>query len=155
MRTKRFLAAAVLVGLACGLVLAQATNPLIGTWELNVAKSKAPFKSGTTTVEAVGEGIRFIVDLEGTDGKKHHWEFTANYDGKDVPITGSSPYGDTVAVTRVNPRTTRTVAKNGGKVTTTHTLVVSADGKTRTATAKGVDKAGKPVDSVSYYERKE
>lgn len=153
--TKRFLAAAVLVGLACGLVLAQATNPLIGTWELNVAKSKAPFKSGTTTVEAVGEGIRFIVDLEGTDGKKHHWEFTANYDGKDVPITGSSPYGDTVAVTRVNPRTTRTVAKNGGKVTTTHTLVVSADGKTRTATAKGVDKAGKPVDSVSYYERKE
>jgi hypothetical protein len=154
-RTKRFLAAAVLVGLACGLVLAQATNPLIGTWELNVAKSKAPFKSGTTTVEAVGEGIRFIVDLEGTDGKKHHWEFTANYDGKDVPITGSSPYGDTVAVTRVNPRTTRTVAKNGGKVTTTHTLVVSADGKTRTATAKGVDKAGKPVDSVSYYERKE
>ena len=153
--TKRFLAAAVLVGLACGLVLAQATNPLVGTWELNVAKSKAPFKSGTTTVEAVGEGIRFIVDLEGTDGKKHHWEFTANYDGKDVPITGSSPYGDTVAVTRVNPRTTRTVAKNGGKVTTTHTLVVSADGKTRTATAKGVDKAGKPVDSVSYDERKE
>ena len=123
--------------------------------ELNVAKSKAPFKSGTTTVEAVGEGIRFIVDLEGTDGKKHHWEFTANYDGKDVPITGSSPYGDTVAVTRVNPRTTRTVAKNGGKVTTTHTLVVSADGKTLTATAKGVDKAGTPVDSVSYYERKE
>lgn len=55
---------------ACGLILAQATNPLIGTWELNVAKSKAPFKSGTTTVEAVGEGIRFIVDLEGTDGKK-------------------------------------------------------------------------------------
>jgi hypothetical protein len=152
--TKRVLATAVLVGLGSGLVLAQATNPLIGTWELNVTKSKAPFKSGTTTVEAVGEGIRFMVDLEGTDGKKHHWEFTANYDGKDVPITGSSPYGDTVAVTRVNPRTTRTVAKNGGKVTTTHTIVVSADGQTRTATAKGVDSAGKPVDSVSYYENK-
>jgi hypothetical protein len=45
------------------------------------------------------------------------------------------------------------VAKNGGKVTTTHTIVVSADGKTRTATAQGIDTAGKPVDSVSYYEK--
>jgi hypothetical protein len=135
------------------MVLAQSTNPLVGTWTLNVAKSKAPFKSGTTIVEPVGDGIKFVVDLEGTDGTKHHWEFTANYDGKDVPVTGSNPYGDTVAVTRVNPRTTRSVAKNGGKVTTTHTIVVSADGKTRTATAKGIDKAGKPVDSVSYYEK--
>jgi hypothetical protein len=151
--TKRFLAAAVFVGVASGLILAQSSNPLIGTWKLNVAKSKAPFKSGTTVVEAVGDGIKFVVDLEGTDGTKHHWEFTANYDGKDVPVTGSNPYGDTVAVTRVNPRTTRTVAKNGGKVTTTHTIVVSADGKTRTATAKGIDTAGKPVDSVSYYEK--
>jgi hypothetical protein len=151
--TKRFLAAAVFVGVASGLILAQSSNPLVGTWKLNVAKSKAPFKSGTTVVEAVGDGIKFVVDLEGTDGTKHHWEFTANYDGKDVPVTGSNPYGDTVAVTRVNPRTTRSVAKNGGKVTTTHTIVVSADGKTRTATAKGIDKSGKPVDSVSYYEK--
>jgi hypothetical protein len=151
--TKRFLAAAVFVGFASGLILAQSSNPLVGTWKLNVAKSKAPFKTGTTVVEAVGDGIKFVVDLEGTDGTKHHWEFTANYDGKDVPVTGSNPYGDTVAVTRVNPRTTRSVAKNGGKVTTTHTIVVSADGKTRTATAQGIDKAGKPVDSVSYYEK--
>jgi hypothetical protein len=151
--TKRFLAAAVFVGVASGLILAQSSNPLVGTWKLNVAKSKAPFKSGTTVVEAVGDGIKFVVDLEGTDGTKHHWEFTANYDGKDVPVTGSNPYGDTVAVTRVNPRTTRTVSKNGGKVTTTHTIVVSADGKTRTTTAKGTDTAGKPVDSVSYYEK--
>jgi len=151
--TKRVLTAAVLITVVSGMVLAQSSNPLVGTWKLNVAKSKAPFKSGTTVVEAVGEGIKFVVDLEGTDGTKHHWEFTANYDGKDVPVTGSNPYGDTVAVTRVNPRTTRTVAKNGGKVTTTHTIVVSADGKTRTATAKGIDKAGKPVDSVSYYEK--
>lgn len=153
MTTKRVLTAAVLITVVSGMVLAQSSNPLVGTWKLNVEKSKAPFKSGTTVVEAVGEGIKFVVDLEGTDGTKHHWEFTANHDGKDVPVTGSNPYGDTVAVTRVNPRTTRTVAKNGGKVTTTHTIVVSADGKTRTATAKGIDKAGKPVDSVSYYEK--
>ena len=102
----------------------------------NVAKSKAPFKSGTSVIEEAGKGIKFVVDLEGTDGKKHHWEFSANYDGKDVPITGESPYGDTLVLERVNARTIRTIAKMGGKVTTTHTIVVSADGKTRTATAR-------------------
>ena len=151
--TKRFFAAAVLVGFASTSFLAQSPDPLIGTWKLNVAKSKAPFKSGTSTIEAVGEGIKFTVDLEGTDGTKHHWEFTGNFDGKDVPVTGSSPYGDTTAVTRVNPRTIRIVSKSGGKVTTTHTITVSADGKTRTSAAKGTDASGKPVDSVSYYEK--
>lgn len=153
MTTKRFLAAVVLVGVSSALTLAQSTNPLVGTWTLNVAKSKAPFKSGSTTIQAVGEGIKFMVDLVGTDGTKSHWEFTANYDGKDVPVTGNSPYGDTVAVTRVDARTTRIVGKHQGKATTTHTIVVSADGKTRTTTAKGTDKEGKPVDSVSFYEK--
>lgn len=150
---KRIFAAAVLVGFASTLVLAQSPDPLVGTWKLNVAKSKAPFKSGTSTIESVGEGIRFTVDLEGNDGTKHHWEFTGNFDGKDVPVTGSSPYGDTTSITRVNARTIRIVSKSRGKVTTTHTITVSADGKTRTSSAKGMDKDGKPVDSVSYYEK--
>jgi hypothetical protein len=149
--TKRFAAAAVFIGVIGGIVLAQARNPLVGTWTLDVAKSKAPFKSGTTVIEEAGKGLKFVVDLEGTDGKKHHWEFTADYGGTDVPIMGESPYGDTVALQRVDARTVRTVGKMGGKVTTTHTIAVSADGKTRTATAKGIDKTGKPVDSVSYY----
>lgn len=153
MTTKRLFTAAALVGIASVLVLAQSTNPLVGTWKLNVAKSKAPFTSGTTVVEAAGDGIKFVVDLVGTDGTKSHWEFTANYDGKDTPVVGNSPYGDTVALTRVNARTTRIVGKYKGKPSTTHLIVVSADGKTRTTTAKGIDTTGKPVDAVSYYDR--
>jgi hypothetical protein len=133
--------------------LAQSTSPLVGTWKLNVAKSKAPFKSGISVIEAVDNGIKFTVDLVGVDDAKSHWGFTAKYDGKDVPVTGESIYGDTVAVTRVNERTIRIVGKYKGKPTTTHTITVSADGKTRTSTAKGTDKDGKPVDSVSFYER--
>jgi hypothetical protein len=153
MTMKRFLATVVLIGVSSGMALAQSTNPLVGIWRLNVAKSKSPFKSGSTTIEAVGEGIKFMVDLVGTDGTKSHWEFTANFDGKDVPVTGDSPYGDTVAVTRVDARTTRIVGKYQGKPTTTHTIVVSPDGKTRTSSAKGTDKAGKPTDAVSFYEK--
>ena len=43
--------------------------------------------------------------------------------------------------------------KYKGKPSTSHTITVSADGKTRTSTAKGTDKTGKPIDSVSYYEK--
>jgi hypothetical protein len=150
---QRSLVAAMFVGLVGTVALAQSTSPLIGTWKLNVAKSKAPFKSGTSVIEAAGNGIKFTVDLEGTDGTKSHWGFTANYDGKDVPVTGESMYGDTVAVTRVDERTIRIAGKYKGKPTTTHTITVSADGKTRTSTAKGIDKNGKAIDAVSFYEK--
>ena len=78
--------------------------PLVGTWKLNAAKSKGTvFKSGGTKVEAVGAGVKFTVELVGPDGTTN-WSFTANYDGKDNPVTGKNPYGDTVALTRVDAK---------------------------------------------------
>ena len=85
--------------------------------------------------------------------RARHWEFTANYDGKDVPIVGNNPDADTVARTRVNANTVQTVSKKAGKVVTTQQSTVSADGKTRTVTTKGVNAAGKAVDNVAVYER--
>jgi hypothetical protein len=153
MTTRRFVAAVVvLVGVSTGMVLAQA-NPLIGKWTLNAAKSTGAFKSGTTIVEAVGDGFKMTVELIGTDGTKRNWSFTANYDGKDVPVTGDSPYGDTSSVTRVDARTTRITSKYQGKPTTVHVIVVSPDGKTRTSSVKGTDKTGKPLDAMSFYEK--
>ena len=105
---KRLLTAAALVGIVGGTALAQAPNPLVGTWKLNAAKSKGTtFKSGTTKVEAAGSGVKFTVELIGADGTATRWSFTANYDGKDNPVTGNSPYGDSVALTRVDARTTQ------------------------------------------------
>ena len=151
---KRLLTAAALVGFVGGTALAQSTNPLVGTWKLNAAKSKGTtFKSGTTKVEAAGAGVKFSVELVGTDGTPTRWSFTANYDGKDNPVTGNSPYGDTVALTRVDPKTTRITVKQAGKVTVTQTIVVSDDGKTRTTTTKGTNAKGEAVDAVSLYEK--
>ncbi len=73
------------------------------------------------------------------DGTKRRYEFTANYDGKDNPVVGNNPDADMVARTRVNANTIQTISKKGGKVTTTQTSAVSSDGKTRTATTKGVN----------------
>ena len=78
--------------LLTGAAFAQ-SDPQVGVWKLNIAKSKyspgpAP-KSGSTRIEAAGAGAKVTVDQELADGTKRHWEFTANYDGKDSPVTGN------------------------------------------------------------------
>jgi hypothetical protein len=93
------------------------------------------------------------VDLAGADGTAYPWTFTAKYDGKDYPVTGNSPFGDTIAVTRVNPNTVKITVKQGGKETVTQTIVVAPDGKTRTTTTKGKDAKGQPIDGMSFYEK--
>jgi hypothetical protein len=133
------------------------SDPQVGAWKLNVAKSKyspgpAP-KSATTKIEAAGAGTKVIVDQALADGTARHWEFTANYDGKDSPVTGNNPDADMVARTRLDANTVQTVAKKGGKVTTTQTSAVSSDGKTRTVTTKGVNASGQQVNNVAVYEK--
>lgn len=129
----------------------------VGAWKLDVAKSKftagTELKSGTTRIEAVGAGIKVTVDTVGADGTARHWEYSANYDGNDNPISGNSQNGDVVAQTRFDTRTTQSVYKKDGKVTITQTSVVSADGKTRTVTSKGTNVMGKPVDNVNFYDK--
>jgi hypothetical protein len=151
---KRLFASAILVGLVSVTAVAQSKDPLVGTWKLNVAKSTGlTYKSGTSRIEPAGAGVKFTVDLVGTDGTVNKWAFTANYDGKDNPVSGKSPYGDAVALERVDANTTRIISKLAGKVVTTQTIVVSADGKTRTTTTKGTDAKGQKIDSVSFYEK--
>jgi hypothetical protein len=129
----------------------------IGAWKLNPAKSKydpgpAP-TAGTTTIEAAGKGTKVTVDQTLPDGTKRHYTFTSEYDGKDAAITGNNPDADTLARTRVNATTVKTVQKKGGKVTVTQTSVVSADGKTRTVTSTGVNGKGQTVKNVAVYDR--
>jgi hypothetical protein len=151
---KRLFASAILVGLVSVTAVAQSKDPLVGTWKLNVAKSTGlTYKSGTSRIEPAGAGVKFTVDLVGADGTVNKWAFTANYDGKDNPVSGKSPYGDAVALERVDANTTRIISKLAGKVVTTQTIVVSADGKTRTTTTKGTDAKGQKIDSVSFYEK--
>ena len=157
--TQRLLAAGLL-GVLIGVVqiaLAQSNNPHVGMWKANVAKSTVSsgtaLKSGTTKIEAAAAGVKYTVDIVFVDGSVRHWEFTANYDAKDNRVTGNSPFGDVVALTRVDATTVRIVNKKDGKVISTQTSVVSNDGKMRTVTAKGTDALGKTIDASTTYER--
>jgi hypothetical protein len=143
--------------LLAGTTLAQSSDPRLGTWKLNLAKSTyaagtAP-KSVTYTAEAAGAGIKVTVDAVGADGTVEHYGFTANYDGKEFPIVGNSSQGDTGARTRVDANTVRTIYKKAGKVTVTQTSVVSSDGKTISITSTGTDAKGQAVKSVAVYDK--
>src|SRR5690242_20063436 len=72
----------VLACLATISATAQAADPFIGTWTLNVSKSNTAFKSGRTVVEADGDGIRTTADMVRADGTAYHFRWTAKYDGK-------------------------------------------------------------------------
>lgn len=81
-------------------VSAQASSE-IGTWKLNVAKSTfspgpAP-KSQSLTFAAAGQGVKVTTERVAADGSKTATSYTTNYDGKDVPLTGSATT-DTVSV---------------------------------------------------------
>jgi hypothetical protein len=146
-----------LVVVFAGTALAQPGNSTIGTWKVNLATSKysagAAPKSATFIVEAAGAGFKVAVDSVAADGTVARWGFTANYDGKDNPITGNCPYGDVVASTRVDANTTKNIYKKGGTVTVTQTHVVSSDGKTDTITNVSTNAEGKTVSSVRVYDK--
>jgi hypothetical protein len=123
-------------------VSAQASNPRIGTWKLNVEKSKyspgpAP-QSGTMKIEASGEGEKATTEGVNAAGTATMTQYTAQYDGKDYPITGSQN-ADTVSLKRIDARTMERTDKKGEKVVATSTRVVSEDGKTMTVTVKGTN----------------
>ena len=126
------------VGTACLISLAsaaaQAPNSHLGTWRVNVAKSKydpgpAP-QSQTVKYEASVGGLKLTSD--GVDGKgaKTHAEYTAKFDGKPSAFSGN-PNADMITLKQVDARTLETSWTLRGKPTITSRSTIAADGKSR------------------------
>jgi hypothetical protein len=151
------LAVLVLCVAVPSLILAQ-DNPNIGTWKLNVEKSKYTGMEGpkslTRTVVADGDSVKYSFEGTGASGAALNYGFTIKYDGKDYPITGSGmPYGaDQIAIKRAGSNKFSATLKKDAKITGTSTSAISSDGKTMTLSGKGtVD--GKPVSSTQVYDK--
>jgi len=104
-------------------------------------------------VDAVGKGEKITSETVTADGKKVTVTYTANFDGKDYPLTGSALGADKVSLKRIDARTTERIDKKDGKPVVTIRRVVSADGKTMTATVKGTNAEGKPTNNVAVFEK--
>jgi hypothetical protein len=136
--------------------VAQTTEPILGTWELNLAKSTfnpgpAP-RSDTRTFVMTGKDIKAITKGVDSTGQAYTEEWIVIYDGKDHPI--DNPNADTVARRRIDPYTVELTQKKAGKIVITGSRIISKDGKTMTITEKGVDAQGRKVDTVEVFERR-
>ena len=143
------LAASLIAGTAL------AADPVVGTWTLDVAKSKfspgpAP-KSSTRVYSESADGVTLDAKSVGADGKETSMHTTYAADGKSHSATGH-PDADGVVAKSSNPRIWDfALSKDGKPVGTVH-RVVSADGKTLTVHNKGTHN-GAPYDDTLIYKR--
>lgn len=157
-RSSSIIALTIVCLALAGSLLAQNTA-FVGTWKLNADKSKfaagkAP-KSLTRTVSADGDTLTYKFDGVGADGSAITYGFVSKLDGKDVEVTGNGmPYGaDHIAIKKVNSHETSATLKKGDKAVGSSTATVSHDGKMLTINSKGTDAEGKPVKTVSVYDK--
>ena len=155
---KRVLFVLSVLVLSSGSLFAQG-NPFVGTWKLNLAKSKfdlgpAP-KSQTRTVVAQGDGATYSFDGVAADGKAFSYSFTVKYDGKDYPVagTGMPAEADTIAIKLVGTNKAEATEKKGGKEVGKAEAEVSKDGKVSTVKIKGKTLDGKEFHSEAVYDK--
>jgi hypothetical protein len=150
--------AGILVTIAfASTAFAQVPSGLVGTWKLNVAKSKynpGPPPKIMTIVYTPGAGdtLTISVELVPATGATQKWEMTGAYDGKEHAVTGN-PDADTISLKRISATAAESTFRKGGKVMALNRRVLSADGKTLTITSKGTTGDGKPRHDVAVYEK--
>jgi hypothetical protein len=144
----------VLVLAGAGVMLAQ-SDPMVGTWKLNPAKSK--YTSGSApkaeTLSVAQAGDQYQVTITGTapDGTPISVKYT-------VPVKGGAGkvqagFYDAVSGKKINDNTLELSEMKSGKEMLHVRVVVSKDGKTQRATVKGTDPQGKPVAGVGVLEK--
>ncbi len=125
--------------MATAMMLAAADLPYVGKWKMNLEKSD--FGATTVTYASLPSG-----EWESTaDGQSYKFKM----DGTDA----SDGLGDTAAWKSTGANTWQTVWKLNGKVLTTDTLQVGADGNSLTINTKGTKPNGEAIDDTGTYQR--
>lgn len=162
-RIRVFVAVLALGALPLTAAAAQSAQPLTGTWKLNLAKStfsppdlSAP--SLLVTYEVTRDTVR--ASLDGVDSSRRavHSEYTATFDGRQHPVTGTvdgkpAPNQGSVSWKRIDDRTYEVRNVSSAQVVTTRRIVVSPDGKSRITTVTGRDAQGRTVHHVMFFDR--
>jgi hypothetical protein len=153
MKTRNILL--TLAFLLAGVLACFASDANVGTWKLNEAKSKIPAgapKNTNVVYTAEGDSYKCVVDGVDGSGKPLHNEWTGKFDGKDYALVGDSS-ADTRAIKMIKPNNYDLTNKKAGKATTTGTIVLSADGKTRTVSTHSTDASGKKTNTTFVYDK--
>lgn len=142
-------------------VVGQTTDAWVGSWKLNLAKSKyspgpAP-KSSTLKIEpAPGGGQKHTFDGINARGETTHSERVTKFDGSESPIQAVVPAASTKITNtfrRLDDHSFEVVSRVEGKLTTTARNVISRDGKTMTQTVTGNNAQGQAVNNTVVYDK--
>jgi len=129
----------VVFAIAAVITVAAADPPYIGKWKMNPAKSD--FGETTVTYEQLPSG-----EMQATmAGVSYKFKL----DGKEYPAT----FGSTATWKTLSANSWETTFKLNGKVLTTDTLTLSADGKSLTVNSKGKKPNGEMLDDTTVAER--
>jgi hypothetical protein len=141
--------------------------PYLGTWKLDVAKSKfspvllafvkqAPPKEETIVIREVGtDEVELTITGSQTDGKPITGKSTAPRQGGAVKLQqGPFPEGMAIVSTRIDPNNSYSTYMLNGKQVLVGQVVVSKNGKTLRVTTKGTDAQGKPFEQVAVFDKK-
>ncbi len=156
MSLRKITALAAMLGLSAFLMAAD--DPIIGTWKLNLAKSKftpgPAYKSQILKyAPASNNGLKLTADIVDAQGRQLHDGYTAIYDGKEYPMTIPSANADAVKLERIDAYTSVRTNTKAGKPTMIQKRVISKDGKTLTVTVTGLDGKGRQLNNVQVYDR--
>jgi hypothetical protein len=137
-----------------GLLLA--ADPMLGTWKMNVEKSKfspGPAPKNVTSIYTK-EGDWIVIKTEGvdSDGKPIGRTNRVKPDGNEYPFDGPNGPGK-ISIKKTDDYHSEAVTKLDGGGTITTRTVVSEDGKTRTQTSTGTNSKGQSVNSTVVFER--
>jgi hypothetical protein len=140
--SRRIVTAAIALLLTAAILPAQQSNPLVGKWKTNVAKSKYVL-GGTGIQQTVqyelvsGGAIRYSSDRVKADGTKSRNEFTAFLNGSTSPYLGVAGR-DAIKINKIDPNTYQVTYLNKGQVVQINYWTVSRDGRTLTTVSTGV-----------------
>lgn len=125
--------------LAAAMVVAAAESPFVGKWKVNLQKSQ--FTGTTMTFEQLPSGeIRATAEGQ---------SYTFKTDGKEYPAI----FGSTAAWKQIDANTWESTYRLKGKVLSTDTVKLSADGKTLTVSSKGTKPDGASFETTAEYQR--
>ena len=132
-------------------------DPSIGTWKLNVRRSRfrpgPGFQSETRTYEEQKDGVKVTIRTVDAKGRLVTSVYLTTADGEQHAVSGSGGPADSVGLKRINEYTAESTLMHAGREIAKTTRVVSEDGKTMTITYKGLDPAGDDVNYTLVFER--
>jgi hypothetical protein len=148
------LAAAVGMAVASGILLAQ-SNPFVGTWKLNLAKSKDPGafpKEETLAVRVVGGQRQVTIKGTATNGSPISFKYEVPDEGGLGKVLAGGPY-DAVAGKRIDANTREVSYMMRGKGVLQLRSAVSKDGNTMSLTVEGTDDQGRTFSGLAVFDK--